>query len=218
MDRWLDNSELSDNELLERIRLDSSLIDIVYRKCKSNSMRFMRYKWSSTYSEEDLEDIFQDAFIVLVERINGGEFNLTNGASFQAYLNSVCRNQLLRRYRDSGTFIEFNDVQNNESDIHDEYVNSPQNNTFLSSITDYLTEIEGEKEPLFLALEKSFVELRNRGGHCHEMLIMFWYQNCSIKELTEHFSFTNDSNTKVRKSRCQEKLRTRAFEILNNIQ
>ena len=217
MNRWLDNSELSDNELLERIRLDSSLIDIVYKRCKSNCMRFMRYKWSSTYSEEDLEDIFQDAFIVLVERINGGGFNLTNGASFQAYLNKVCRNQLLRRYRDSGTFIEFNDVQNNESDNQDEYVNSPQNDTFLSSITDYLTEIEGENEPLFLAIESAFVELRNKGGHCHEMLIMFWYQNCSIRELTEHFGYTTEVNTRNQKSRCQERLRTMAFDILNEI-
>jgi RNA polymerase sigma factor (sigma-70 family) len=217
MDRWLDNSELSDNELLERIRLDSSLIDIVYRKCKSNSMRFMRYKWSSTYSEEDLEDIFQDAFIVLVERINGGGFNLTDGATFQTYLNSVCRNQLLRRNRDSRTLIEFSDVQNDESENLDEHVNSTQNDSFLSSITDYLTEIEGENEPLFLALERAFVELRNRGGHCHEMLIMFWYQNCSIREITEHFRYTTEVNTRNQKSRCQERLRNMAFDILNEI-
>ncbi len=141
MNRWLDNSELSDSELLERIRLDSSLVEIVYKRCKLNSMRFMRNRWSAK-SEEDLEDIFQDAFIVLVERINSGGFNLTDGATFQTYLNSVCRNQLLRRNRDSGTFIEFIDVQNDESENQDEHVNSTQNDSFLSSITDYLTEIE----------------------------------------------------------------------------
>lgn len=216
MDRWLDNSELSDNELLERIRLDSSLVEIVYRRCKSNSMRFMRNRWSTTL-DEDLEDIFQDAFIVLVEKINGGGFNLTDGATFQTYLNSVCRNQLLRRNRDSGTFIEFNDVQNDESENQDELVNSTQNDSFLSSITDYLTELEGENEPFFQALERAFGELRNRGGHCHEMLVMFWYQNCSIRELTEHFGYTTEVNTRNQKSKCQNRLRSMAFDILNGI-
>jgi RNA polymerase sigma factor (sigma-70 family) len=216
MNRWLDNSELSDSELLERIRLDSSLLEIVYKRCRSNSMRFMRNRWSSTL-EGDLEDIFQDAFIVLVEKINGGGFNLTDGASFQTYLNSVCRNQLLRRHRDSGNFIEFNDVQIDESENQDEFGNSTQNDSFLSNITDYLTELEGENEPLFQALERAFVELRNRGGHCHEMLVMFWYQNCSIRELTEHFRYTTEVNTRNQKSRCQERLRSMAFDILNEI-
>lgn len=216
MDKWLDNSELSDNELLERIRQDSSLVEIVYRRCKSNSMRFMRNRWSTTL-EEDLEDIFQDAFIVLVERINGGGFNLTDGATFQTYLNSVCRNQLLRRYRDSGSFIEFNDVQIDESENQDELVNSAQSDSFLSTITDYLTELEGENEPLFQALERAFGELRNRGGHCHEMLVMFWYQNCSIRELTEHFGYTTEVNTRNQKSKCQNRLRSMAFDILNEI-
>jgi RNA polymerase sigma factor (sigma-70 family) len=216
MNRWLDNSELSDSELLERIRLDSSLVEIVYKRCKSNSMRFMRNRWSTTL-EEDLEDIFQDAFIVLVERINGGGFNLTDGASFQTYLNSVCRNQLLRRHRDSGSFIEFNDVQIDESENQDEFVNSTQNDSFLNTITDYLTELEGENEPLFQALERAFSDLRNRGGHCHEMLIMFWYQNCSIRELTEHFGYTTEVNTRNQKSRCQERLRNMAFDNLNEI-
>jgi len=216
MNRWLDNSELSDSELLERIRLDSSLVEIVYKRCKLNSMRFMRNRWS-TKSEEDLEDIFQDAIKVLIERINGGGFNLTNGATFQTYLNSVCRNQLLRRHRDSGTFIELNDVQNDDSENQDEYVNSTQNDSFSSSITDYLTEIEGENEPLFQALERAFGDLRNSGGHCHEMLVMFWYQNCSIRELTEHFGYTTDVNTRNQKSKCQNRLRTMAFDILNEI-
>ncbi|MCL9968079.1 MAG: sigma-70 family RNA polymerase sigma factor [Aquirufa antheringensis] len=216
MDKWIDNSELSDSELLERIRLDSSLVEIVYRRCKSNSMRFMRNRWSTTL-DEDLEDVFQDAFIVLVERINGGGFNLTDGASFQTYLNSVCRNQLLRRFRDSGSFIEFNDVQIDESENQDELVNSNQNESFLSTITDYLTELEGENEPLFQALERAFVELRNRGGHCHEMLVMFWYQNCSIRELTEHFGYTTEVNTRNQKSKCQNRLRSMAFDILNEI-
>jgi RNA polymerase sigma factor (sigma-70 family) len=176
----------------------------------------MRNRWSSTL-EGDLEDIFQDAFIVLVEKINGGGFNLTDGASFQTYLNSVCRNQLLRRHRDSGNFIEFNDVQIDESENQDEFGNSTQNDSFLSNITDYLTELEGENEPLFQALERAFVELRNRGGHCHEMLVMFWYQNCSIRELTEHFRYTTEVNTRNQKSRCQERLRSMAFDILNEI-
>ena len=216
MTRLQDNSELSDNELLERIRRDSSLVGIVYKRCKSNCMRFMRNRWSAT-SEKDLEDVFHDAYVVLVERINGEGFNLTDGASFQTYLNSVCRNQLLRRHRDSGTFIDLNDVQNEESEDQEEYLNSSQNDTFLSSITDYLTEIEGENEPLFIALERAFVELRNRGGHCHELLIMFWYQNCSIRELTEHFGYTTEVNTRNQKSRCQERLRNIAFDILNEI-
>ncbi len=46
---------------------------------------------------------------------------------------------------------------------------------------------------------------------------MFWYQNCSIRELTEHFGYTTEVNTRNQKSKCQNRLRTMAFDILNEI-
>jgi RNA polymerase sigma factor (sigma-70 family) len=217
MNRWLDNSNISDNELLERIRVDSSLVEIVYKKCRTNSLRFMKSRWSSTFSEEDLEDVYQDAFIVLVEKIYEGEFILTAGASFQTYLNSVCRNQLLRRHKLTGNVFEYSDAQIDESDNQDETNSTPNSGTFMSTITDYLTEIEGENEPLFVAMEKSFAKLKSLGGHCHEMLMMYWYQNCSIRDLTEHFGYSTEVNTRNQKSRCQDRLRTMAFDNLNEI-
>lgn len=217
MNRWLDNSNISDNELLERIKVDSSLVEIVYKKCRNSSLRFMKSRWSSAFSEEDLEDVYQDAFIVFVEKIYDGEFNLTAGASFQTYLNSVCRNQLLRRYRLTGNVVEYSDTQIDESDNQDGTNLTPSDGTFLSTITDYLTEIEGNHEPLFVAMEKAFSKLKSLGGHCHEMLMMFWYQNCSIRDLTEHFGYTNEVNTRNQKSKCQDRLRTMAFDILNEI-
>lgn len=217
MNRWLDNSNISDNELLERIKLDSSLVEIVYKKCRSNSLRFMKSRWSSTFSEEDLEDVYQDAFLVLVEKIYDGEFLLTGGASFQTYLNSVCRNQLLRRHKLNGNVVEYSDSQIDESENQDETNSNSPNDKFMSSITDYLTDIEGENEPLFVALEKSFDKLKSLGGHCHEMLMMFWYQNCSIRDLTEYYGYTTEVNTRNQKSRCQDRLRTMAFDFLNEI-
>ena len=135
-------SELSDQELLIRIKDNTDYLGIVYNRCKPNCINFMRKMTSGKTNIEDLEDVFQDASIILYEKIVKGNFVLT--ASFQVYMNSVCRFQLLNKIGKSKLTTEY---QENSTSNDDE---NPVG--YISTITDTLDEIEDYKEDLFKTL------------------------------------------------------------------
>lgn len=200
-------SNLTDQELVVKIKEDSEYLGIVYKRCKANCLGFMRKMTSGKISDYELEDVFQDANIILYEKIVKGDFVLT--ASFQTYLNSVCRFQLLNTIEKSKLTADY---QENSEDDDDENPNS-----FHSSITDSLDAFDHSNEPLFLAIERAFELMKNAGGKCYELLTQFWYKKRSMKELTEIFEYTDANNTKNQKARCQERLRVISYNELKKI-
>jgi DNA-directed RNA polymerase specialized sigma24 family protein len=200
-------SNLTDQELLVKIKENSDYLGIVYKRCKANCLGFMRKMTSGKISVYELEDVFQDANIILYEKIVKGDFVLT--ATFQTYLNSVCRFQLLNTIEKSKLTTDY---QDNSDDDDDENPNG-----YHSSITDSLDAFDHSNEPLFLAIERAFELMKNAGGKCYELLTQFWYKKRSMKELTEIFEYTDANNTKNQKARCQERLRVISYNELKKI-
>jgi hypothetical protein len=58
--------------------------------------------------------------------------------------------------------------------------------------------------------------MKDAGGHCYELLTLFWYHKKSMNELTTVFGYTNEVNTRVQKSKCQKRLEKMAFSQLNS--
>jgi RNA polymerase sigma factor (sigma-70 family) len=197
-------SALNDQELLTKIKENFDYLGFVFKRCKKNCINFMKSMTQGSKTDYNFEDIYQDANIVLYEKIVKGNFVLT--ASFQTYLNSVCRNQLLKA------------ISNNKSNIlYQDNINDSDNSmNYEDSITDVLDEIHGSKEPLFIALEKALEHIRVAGGNCYELLTLFWHQRKRMNEIAEIMGYTNGANTKHQKSRCQERLRVLAYNELNS--
>ena len=165
----------------------------------------MRKMTSRKISDYELEDVFQDANIILYEKIVKGDFVLT--ASFQTYLNSVCRFQLLNTLEKSKLTTDYED---NSDDDDDENPNG-----YHSSITDSLDDVDHSNEPQFLAIETALVKMKDAGGHCYELLTLFWYHKKSMNELTTEFGYTNEVNTRNQKAKCQKRLEKIAYNELN---
>ena len=196
---------LNDQELLVKIKQNSDYLGIVYKRCKANCLGFMRKMTSGKISDYELEDVFQDANIILYEKIVKGDFVLT--ASFQTYLNSVCRFQLLNTLEKSKLTTDYED---NSEDDDDENPNG-----YHSSITDSLDAVDHSNEPQFLAIETALVKMKDAGGHCYELLTLFWYHKKSMNELTTEFGYNNSDTTKTQKARCQKRLEKIAYNELN---
>ena len=199
-------SLLNDQELLIEISKNSDHLGIVYKRCKPNCLGFMRKMTNGKISDYELEDVFQDASIILYEKIVKGNFTLT--ASFQTYMNSVCRFQLLNTIEKSRLTTDYQDNFDNDDD------ESPL--SYHSSITDSLDEIENSNEPQFIAIEKGLEKMKAAGGHCYELLTLFWYHKKSMNELTTEFGYTNEVNTRNQKAKCQKRLEKMAYNELNN--
>ena len=199
-------SNLTDQELLIKIRENSDYLGEVYKRCKPNCFSFIRKMTNSSVSESDFEDIYQDASIILYEKIINVNFVLTS--SFQTYLNSVCRFQVLNSIKKSKlntAYIEDSDDDDDENPMG-----------YRSSITDSLDEIGDQKETQFLAIEIALELMRNGKGDCYQILTQFWYHKKSMNDLVDMFGHKNDKSAKTQKHKCQEKLRKLAFNELNN--
>jgi hypothetical protein len=165
----------------------------------------MRKMITGKISDYELEDVFQDANIILYEKIVKGDFVLS--ASFQTYLNSVCRFQLLNTLGKSKLTAEYKDNLDNDDDENQ--------NGYYSSIADSLDTVDHSNEPQFLAIETALVKMKAAGGHCYELLTLFWYHKKSMNELTTEFGYTNSDSTKNQKARCQKRLEKIAYNELN---
>lgn len=199
-------SHLSEKELIANIKKDQNYLGEVYKRCKNYSTLFMRKMTNGNKNEVDLEDVFQDAMLILYEKIIAGNFELT--CSFQTYLNSVCRFQLLNKMKKNNKYIDYNDNIDSEDD------ESPL--SYKSNITDCFDEEENPKEAQIVAIEKGLEKIKELGGHCYELLTLFWYHKKSMNELTQHFAYSNADNTKSQKAKCQKRLQTIVFNEMKN--
>jgi RNA polymerase sigma factor (sigma-70 family) len=198
---------LTDQELAILIQQNQDYLGEVYKRCKQYSISFMRKMTNGSKNDYELDDVFHDAILVLYEKIIKGNFELT--ASLQTYLNSVCRFQLLNKMDKENLYSDY-DEHIGKDDDEDNFM------SYKSTITDTLDEIENPKESQFTAIESALEIMKAAGGHCYELLTLFWYHKKSMAELKEIFGYTNDVNTRVQKSKCQERLRKMTFNELNH--
>lgn len=198
---------LTDSELVQLIQQNQDYLGEVYKRCKQYSISFMRKMTNGAKNDYELDDVFHDAILVLYEKIIGANFELT--ASLQTYLNSVCRFQLLNKM---GKEKLYSDYDEHIGKDHDE--DNPM--SYKSTITDTLDEIEDPKESQFTAIESALEMMKAAGGHCYELLTLFWYHKKSMNDLTAIFGYTNEVNTRNQKSKCQKRLEKMAFNELNN--
>ena len=200
------NLNYTDQELILKIKEDAEALGIVYKKCKSSALQFLRKINYNSDERIDIEDIFQDAIIILYEKIRGSDFVLTS--SLQTYLNSVCRFQLLKKI-EKNNVVEFNENKELDDDNDDSM-------RFNPLITDSLEEFEDATEQQYNAIEKALEKMKAAGGHCYELLTLFWYHKKNMNELAEIFGYTNAANTKNQKARCQKRLEKITFDLMNN--
>jgi len=205
MPNQIELQKIPDEELITLIKRDPDYFSVVYKKTKDYCLRFL-YKMNagSKVTEEELNDIYEDAVIVLYEKIIHEDFQLTNNASIQTYLNAVCRFKLLDRFKKVGETTIKEGGEN--------WINDLQTDP---SIEDKLREIKVQDEKEFDAIEKALQTIKKSGGNCYEILTLFWYHEKSNKEIAKLLGYTTADNVKNQKGRCQNRLRIIAHKELS---
>jgi RNA polymerase sigma factor (sigma-70 family) len=141
-------------------------------------------------TDEDAADIFQEAVLILIEKIKTGMFRQESG--IKTFLVGIARNLWLfeKRTRERRTTRELQ-YSNSES-TNMETADDPDisNRVFSKTNTD--------------AIQTMFNHV---GEICTKILIGFYYENSSMKNLLERFHFENEQVLRNRKSRCMKKLK-----------
>ena len=143
-------------------------------------------------SSEDAKDIFQEAMIVLYEKVQTGSFELN--CQIKTFVYSVSRRLWLKR------LLQQNRVT--LSDGHEEVVS-----------VDEEVEDHEKRNAEFSMMEKAMSGL---GEPCKSLLEAFYMQKRSMVEIAATFGYTNAENAKNQKYKCLMRLKKLFFSQYKN--
>lgn len=134
---------------------------------------------------EDGADIFQEAVILLIEKLKSGQFR--GESSVKTYLSAIARNLWLHELR-------------------------TRNRRQVREVR-YMGTVDLKEEPDFFTLDeparKNLAQvLSELGETCKAILTGFYYEGRSMKELMSKFNYGNEQVLRNRKSKCMKKLKT----------
>lgn len=176
-----------DQDLIDGIAKGTAeSLRIVY---KEHFPLVLNYVVKNNGSEDDAKDVFQEAIIVLYDKINKGDFQLTS--RLQTYIYSVSRFIWLKKLN-SNSRLTVN--------LHDEMEES------LVASED--VEETQAKEIQFHLMEES---LNLLGEPCQTIIKDFYIHDLSMQEICEKMGYTNANNAKTQKYKCLQRLKKLFF-------
>lgn len=171
----------SDARIIEGILLaDRKVMDFIYRQYYGKVENFLMGKGGNP---EHIKDVFQEAMIVICQKVNQKEFQLS--CAFSTYLFAVCKNiwmHDLRKYR-------YQSVEDSSFDILSE---EPEPDTAMM-------------EKLKALYRHHFSELSE---DCQELLRLH-FKRVPLSEIQDIFGYSSEHYTSDRKYRCKQSLYNR---------
>ncbi|OWW26949.1 hypothetical protein B4Q04_04540 [Zobellia sp. OII3] len=176
---------MEDRQLISQMKKrDRNALKDVYTGYKSEFFRF-----ASRYTSDDvvLEDIFQDAIIVLYENALSGKLDELK-SSLKTYLFSVGKFMIFKKFRDT-----------KELTTDEDYVFDQNEITVINDVHEDEGPNEYQKK-----LVKNFKKL---GDKCREILELFYLEGLKIDEIMRVQGYENKNVVKSQKSRCLKSLK-----------
>lgn len=203
----------TDLELINLIKEDTDFLKCIYNKTKSLCIKFMQ-KQCNGVDIIEIEDIYHDALIVLHNKAKSNEFQLT--CTLQVYLNSICRNQLLNKFKYSSKFIPISEREDDDDNDED--------NLYDSKITDWLPYVDYSinddnslKNTRINAIMISLEKMKTLKGNCYEILKNLYWNKLSLDEIATLFNYKDNQNARNTSYECRKKLKSLTFKVIENI-
>lgn len=182
---------LTDDELLTGLATGSD--DALTQLYGRYFPMVLHFVLSNSGSDDEAKDIYQEALIVLYEKVRGGSFELH--CQLKTYLYSVGRRLWLKQLAHKNRFM----INDTESLMVDSAAVGP--------MSDDLTDHE-ERDRQFDLMADSLVRL---GEPCRTLLEDFYIRHLNMQDITEKFGYTNADNAKTQKYKCLMRLKRLFF-------
>ncbi len=169
---------------------DKRAVETIYRE---NYLTIQSFIVKNNGYPDDARDIFQEAMIVLYEKVCSGSFELT--CQIKTYLYSVCRRLWLKRLQQM-----------------QRYNPSAENIEEVVSIEEELDAHEKRNADL-MVMESALGKI---GEPCKSLLEAYYLQKKSMPEIAEFFGYTNADNAKTQKYKCLVRLKKIFFAQYKN--
>ena len=165
-------------------RQEKKAIETIY---KENFNLIQALVLNNNGSAEDAKDIFQEAMIVLYQKVQSGNVELN--CQIKTFVYSVSRRLWLKRL-----------VHQSRYSLHENHENIV--------LVDEDVEDHEQKNTEFSMMEKAMNSL---GEPCKSLLEAFYMGKKGMQEIAESFGYTNADNAKTQKYKCLLRLRKLFF-------
>ncbi|WP_158861519.1 RNA polymerase sigma factor [Lunatibacter salilacus] len=143
-----------------------------------------RYILRNSGSTFDAEDIFQETLMVTIKAIQGSRFRADS--SLKSYVFAIAKNLWISELRRRKSASKRAEIYTDEQDMQ------------IKPTTNEL--IRNEDFKLVLGLFESL------GGKCKRILLLFYYQDMSMKEIMEAENYTSEQVVRNKKYKCLKTL------------
>ena len=188
MSNKLSSSVPTDREVVLGILNNSA--DALNKLYTGHFPMILQFILNNNGDEEDAKDVYQEAIIILYNKIKSGDFELSS--KLKTYIYSVCRRiwlkKLSQQSKKSNNIDDFEDVIAVEFDVE-------------------------QHEAKDLQFEKMGESLLNLGEPCKTIIQDFYINNLSMQDICEKFGYTNTDNAKTQKYKCLQRLKKLFFQI-----
>jgi RNA polymerase sigma factor (sigma-70 family) len=189
-----DNSTYTDADVIKALRESADGLGQLYERHKSYCINFMK---SMYRDHEELKDIYHDAVMVFYEKIHTPGFALT--CSIQTYLNTVCRNQILKKLNHTKRYkIEGSD----------------ENDNVLDNITDTLEEFDDLNNERVKVMKDVIEIMKDKSTKCYEIMVRFWYKQHSMEKIATDLGYANARTVINLNGRCRKNFKTEVYKRL----
>jgi RNA polymerase sigma factor (sigma-70 family) len=179
--------ESNEKALLEGLARDNrQAIETIY---KQNYNMVQTLILNNNGSTEDAKDIFQEAIIVLYEKVRSGSLELN--CQIKTYVYSVCRRLWLKRLSQLQRFSPEIDAIEDVVAIEEEM------------------ELHERRNSEFQVMERA---MQNLGEPCKSLLESYYLQKKSMLQIAGDFGYTNADNAKNQKYKCLMRLKKIFFD------
>lgn len=149
----------------------------------------LQFILNNSGDEDDAKDVYQEAIIVLYDKIKSGKFELSS--KLKTYLYSVSRRIWLKK------LAQQSKKTNNIADFED----------VLAVDEDF--ERHEKKDQQFDQMKNALDHL---GEPCKTIIQDFYIHNLSMQDICEKFGYTNTDNAKTQKYKCLQRLKKLFFQ------
>ncbi|UKT65810.1 RNA polymerase sigma factor [Pedobacter mucosus] len=187
MNNSLKSSVPTDREVILGILNNSE--DTLSKLYKAYFAMVLQFILNNNGSEDDAKDVYQEAIIILYNKIKEGNFELSS--KLKTYIYSVCRRIWLKKLtlnsKKTGNITDYEDVFAVEEDV----------------------EQHEEKDMQFVKMQSA---LEHLGEPCKTIIQDFYIHNLSMQDICEKFGYTNTDNAKTQKYKCLQRLKKIFFQ------
>ncbi|HEX9511103.1 MAG TPA: sigma-70 family RNA polymerase sigma factor [Puia sp.] len=174
----------TDTELIAAIGDKSSLnkaILFLYQQYSESTGSFIIHYGGS---QQDAEDVFQETVVSFIEIVKKGKYRME--ATIKTFLVSVAKNiwmnELKRRERSGYREKQF------------EYGREQKE----ADVSYHISDLEKKRQ-----LRELVYKL---GEPCRKILMLFYYENLSMKEIVDHLPYENEQVVRNKKYKCLQQL------------